>query len=399
MSLNARTALSAEQLGPVLDAAADRSPVSGLTHGFYKYPARFSPTFAGITIEQLSAPGDVVLDPFMGGGTTVVEARSRGRLAIGTDTSSLALFLARVKATPLSDPEMAEVSSWIARQAEDIRLADAPLLRGTVSDEQIRNFSGTSTWRIRKFLELALDDLESIPSAAAQRLARAVLLCTAQWAVDTRRHPKDTTSFRARLIKNFDDMAFGLRAFAEAAGAADRAVAIRGRRRILEQRRAEDLGAVSAIRAWEPPRLIVTSPPYPGVHVLYHRWQVDGGKETPAPFWIAGVEDGAAAESYTLAPRHNLDRYFERHETAFKGLAEISDERTIVVQLIAFSDPGEQLERYLQSMERAGFGEALNREAEPDGRFWRDVPSRRWYSERRGATPASKELVLFHQLR
>ena len=399
MSPNAGTAISHEQLGPILDAAADRSPVSGLTHGFYKYPARFSPTFAGIAIEQLTAPGDVVLDPFMGGGTTVVEARSRGRLAIGTDTSSLALFLARVKTTPLSGPEMAEVSAWIARQAEDIRLADAPQLRGTVSDEQIRNFSGTSTWRIRKFLELALDDLESIPGAAAQRLARAVLLRTAQWAVDTRRHPKGTTSFRTQLIKNFDEMASGLRAFGEAARAADRSAAVRGRRRILEQRRAEDLGAVSAIRAWEPPRLIVTSPPYPGVHVLYHRWQVDGGKETPAPFWIAGVDDGAAAETYTLAYRQNVDRYFVRHETAFGGLAEICDERTILAQLISFSDHERQLDRYLASMERAGFCEVLNGRAEADGRFWRDVPSRRWYAKRRGAAAAGRELVLFHKLR
>ena len=41
---------------------------------------------------------------------------------------------------------------------------------------------------------------------------------------------------------------------------------------------------VDGLRA---PRLVVTSPPYPGVHVLYHRWQVDGRKEAPLPFMIA----------------------------------------------------------------------------------------------------------------
>jgi hypothetical protein len=37
------------------------------------------------------------------------------------------------------------------------------------------------------------------------------------------------------------------------------------------------------LQAWRPPRLVLTSPRYAGVHVLYHRWQVDGRKEAPLP--------------------------------------------------------------------------------------------------------------------
>ncbi len=60
------------------------------------------------------------------------------------------------------------------------------------------------------------------------------------------------------------------------------------------------------------PKLILTSPPYPGVHVLYHRWQVDGRKETPAPFWIANKLDGAGLSHYTMGDRKNpgLRTYF-----------------------------------------------------------------------------------------
>ena len=47
------------------------------------------------------------------------------------------------------------------------------------------------------------------------------------------------------------------------------------------------------MRRWRAPQLVVTSPPYPGVHVLYHRWQVDGRKEAPLPFMIANKLDGA----------------------------------------------------------------------------------------------------------
>jgi DNA modification methylase len=77
--------------------------VSGLTHGFYKYPARFSPVFARAVIEIFTKPGDLVLDPYVGGGTTLVEARALGREAVGIDISALAEFVANVKCTVLSE--------------------------------------------------------------------------------------------------------------------------------------------------------------------------------------------------------------------------------------------------------------------------------------------------------
>ena len=76
---------SDEVFREVRRAALDRAPVSGLTHTFYRYPARFSPQFAGAAIEAFSRPGDLVLDPYMGGATTIVEAIARGRQAVGCD--------------------------------------------------------------------------------------------------------------------------------------------------------------------------------------------------------------------------------------------------------------------------------------------------------------------------
>src|SRR5262249_7180553 len=62
----------------LLDAINYQGYVSGLTHNFYRYPARFSPRFARGAIEAFSERGDVILDPFMGGATTLVEARALG---------------------------------------------------------------------------------------------------------------------------------------------------------------------------------------------------------------------------------------------------------------------------------------------------------------------------------
>ena len=67
------------RLRALYSAATASDTVSGLTHNFYRYPARFSPLFAREVIRAFSRPGDLVFDPFMGGGTTLV---GRGRSAV-----------------------------------------------------------------------------------------------------------------------------------------------------------------------------------------------------------------------------------------------------------------------------------------------------------------------------
>jgi hypothetical protein len=151
------------------------------------------------------------------------------------------------------------------------------------------------------------------------------------------------------------------------------------------------------------PRLVLTSPPYPGVHVLYHRWQVDGRKEAPLPFLIANKLDGAGGSYYTMGDRKGsvLARYFASLRASMSSVAAISDEHTIVVQMLAFADAGWQLPRYLQTMEEAGLEEIFlpSLQSEPEGRLWRGVPGRRWYSDQRGETPGSQEVVLIHRRR
>ncbi len=115
MTASARTRLL--DLPPAIElaliaGARDADPVRGLTHGFYKYPARFSPAFARAAIEALTTPGDLVLDNHVGGGTTLVECLALGRHAIGIDISTLAEFVARVKTTVFSEAELDRLESW-----------------------------------------------------------------------------------------------------------------------------------------------------------------------------------------------------------------------------------------------------------------------------------------------
>src|SRR5580700_11439335 len=107
--------LASDAEASLIAAARDIEPVRGLTHGFYKYPARFSPSFARAAIEAFTKPGDLVLDPHVGGGTTLVEARATGREAVGVDISALAEFVARVKCTVFSEAELETLVAWAAR--------------------------------------------------------------------------------------------------------------------------------------------------------------------------------------------------------------------------------------------------------------------------------------------
>ena len=156
-----------------------------------------------------------------------------------------------------------------------------------------------------------------------------------------------------------------------------------------------------ALRGIRAPRLVVTSPPYPGVHVLYHRWQVDGRKEAPLPFLIANKLDGAGSSYYTMGDRKypELKTYFDNIRATMSSVAALADLRTVIVQMVAFSEPAWQLPRYLETLEEAGLREiflsALRRQG--DGRLWRSVPNRRWYNDQRGETPASQEVVLIHR--
>ena len=105
---------------PLLDAINDRNIVSGLTHDIYRYPARFSPSFAKAAIELFTEAGDTILDPFMGGSTSLVEALALGRHAVGIDINQLAVFLARVKTLLLSDEELESLRAWAEPTIPDL---------------------------------------------------------------------------------------------------------------------------------------------------------------------------------------------------------------------------------------------------------------------------------------
>lgn len=64
------------------------------------YRACFKPQLPEFFISRLTSPGDTVYDPFMGRGTTPVQAALMGRRAIGVDVNPLSAMLARPRLIP-----------------------------------------------------------------------------------------------------------------------------------------------------------------------------------------------------------------------------------------------------------------------------------------------------------
>jgi DNA methylase len=76
------------------------------------YRACFKPQLPRFFIERLTRPGDVVYDPFMGRGTTLIEAALLGRTPYGCDINPLSRIFVRPRLNP---PSMAEIEARLGK--------------------------------------------------------------------------------------------------------------------------------------------------------------------------------------------------------------------------------------------------------------------------------------------
>jgi hypothetical protein len=111
--------------------------------------------------------------------------------------------------------------------------------------------------------------------------------------------------------------------------------------------------------------------------------------------------DGSGLSYYTFGSRKKprLSTYFEKARAAFKSIAQLADENTVLVQMLAFADPTWQLPEYMAAMEDSGLEEFKVPQLANarDGRLWRKVPNRKWYADMRHDTGGASEVVLFHR--
>ena len=121
------------------------------------YRACFKPSLPAFFLERLSRPGDFVLDPFMGRGTTPLEACLRGRVPCGNDVNPLSAMLLRPRLCPPTMPEVAARVdaldlSWDGALDEDLLVFFHPTT--------LRELCGLRAYFLRREADGALDGVD-----------------------------------------------------------------------------------------------------------------------------------------------------------------------------------------------------------------------------------------------
>ncbi len=97
------------------------------THGLFRYFGKYPPPIGRELIQDHSAPGDLVLDPTGGSGTTGVEALLAGRRCRLFDVSPTALAVARAKTTPVCGDAAREALAQVVERYTPATATEYPL--------------------------------------------------------------------------------------------------------------------------------------------------------------------------------------------------------------------------------------------------------------------------------
>lgn len=103
---------------PALSGAVEAKPHTAV-YKMHKYFARRPWNVFSELVAHYSSPGEVILDPFSGGGVTIVEALRLRRRAIGVDVNPLAIYVTRMEAQPLEIEQFMKTVAMVARNVRD----------------------------------------------------------------------------------------------------------------------------------------------------------------------------------------------------------------------------------------------------------------------------------------
>src|ERR1700728_3968486 len=153
------------------------------THDLHPYPAKFIPQIPRTLIEALSKPGETVLDPFCGGGTSLVEATIAGRNAVGSDSNPLAVLITQAKTLNIDGNQLSQlrvlsdqVLAWSAKEAGKETLFDRlSIAQPEPFIPDTPNLSRWFTKQVSKELGLARAAVERIQDIAVRTAAEVAL--------------------------------------------------------------------------------------------------------------------------------------------------------------------------------------------------------------------------------
>ena len=80
----------------------------------HPYPAKFPVFTAEEYIKRYSKPGDVIFDPFVGSGSSLLAATANNRFAFGTDINGVAVLISRFKLLSIDEKEIEKLIDFLS---------------------------------------------------------------------------------------------------------------------------------------------------------------------------------------------------------------------------------------------------------------------------------------------
>lgn len=314
-------------------------------HALHPYPARFIPQIPRKAIEAYTKPGQTVLDPFAGCGTTLLEGIVAGRNAIGVDNNAVACLISRAKTTAYQEEDYDALKELLAR------IQDEMLFEKIVPD--IPTYRNIDYW----FDEMAIQELGKLRAAIiplperARRLAMAVfssiIVSVSYQDSDTRYSRKPYDYPAGKAVKMFQKKLLSSIKEARATVPLMKGQAIVFQR---DSRRIDFIPSKSV-------QLIVTSPPYLNAYDYhkYHRHRLE---------WINGdvamARDAEIGKHDTFTKKGATpDQYFADMGRCFaeweKVLAEDGSIVLIIGDAIVSGKPVPTADIFISQLEKLRF--------------------------------------------
>jgi site-specific DNA-methyltransferase (cytosine-N4-specific) len=169
-----------------LDECRDKTPH---VHGLHPYPAKFIPHIPRALIRALARPGDVVLDPMCGSGTTLVEAAISGHSSVGVDLNPIATLVSRAKVANLSADDRLALRAVVAT----LHAAGNDAAAGRLPEATVPEFHNRDKWfapnvsaEIAYAKSLITSSLDNAPRDVALCALSSVLVAVSNQESETR---------------------------------------------------------------------------------------------------------------------------------------------------------------------------------------------------------------------
>jgi len=236
-------------------------------HKLHPYLGKYIPQLVEVFLGRLFAPGMCVYDPFVGSGTTLVEANAFGADSVGCDISAFNCLLSRVKVTPYS---LGTLELSLRSTLEEARQAGPSPTRGS-SAWLRRWYSNRALGELLRYREIASDRLDD----PAWDVAKVILSRAARSARQTTHFDLDFPSKpvrgsyychkHKRTCRPVDEAAKFLARYTADTVRRIREFASVRTNSVVEVAHADSRTLRLPIRAHG----VITSPPYPGL-IDYH---------------------------------------------------------------------------------------------------------------------------------